>query len=157
MRAASSLEVSGERCVKWGGALSLPQRVVKHHACGKSGEESSYVVDGGARVECGPLARESALGRAVLSTQLYFQLCRSTVNSPSHGVSPERSFGPGGIPGFGVEEQDPWLDRVPGAGKHQDLPRTVTMKNLRVSPRGDVQFEQPTMDLELGVFLGLSL
>lgn len=92
--------------------LSLPQRVLEHHACGKSGEESSYVVDGRARVECGPLARESALGRAVISTQLYFQLCRSTVNSPSHGVGPEWGVRPGlstpgGIPGFGVKEQDP--------------------------------------------------
>lgn len=99
---------------KWGGSVSLFLRewLSTMHVCGKSGEESSYVVDGGARVECGPLARESALGRAVISTQLYFQLCRSTVNSPSHGVSPESGVGPGlstpgGIPGFGVKEQDP--------------------------------------------------
>lgn len=86
--------------------LSLPQRVIEHRACEKKSEESLHVLDGD------PWQGSQCWAKlwTVLFTQLYyFQLCRFIVNSPSHGVSPERGVGPGlsgGISDFGVEEQD---------------------------------------------------
>lgn len=87
--------------------LSLPRGVIEHQACGKkSGEESLQVLDG----DPWPGSQRWAELWTVIFTQLYyFQLCRSVVNSPSHGVSPEQGVGPGlsgSISGFGVEEQD---------------------------------------------------
>ena len=64
VQAASPLGLSGERCVKMGMFCLLES---EHRACGKKcGEESPYTRDGGARVECGPLVRETLLSRAVV-------------------------------------------------------------------------------------------
>ena len=64
VQAASPLGLSGERCVKMGMFCLLES---EHRACGKKcGEESPYTLDGGARVDCGPLVRETLLGRAVV-------------------------------------------------------------------------------------------